>query len=170
MPKDSHVERREGHLRSNRTHGMLRVRRENKLGLPEKAQEKSVKCKGHESWERHSQLVTHKQQRRKRNHKSAFSVAWILQKLRNRWRLLSCHPYPPNEILFDNVKSASGARRYRRILPHLKIGMASIERFSDSTTSPAPGPRRRVVERSCPVFKHHHVQLDFTCSPSSNSS
>ena len=40
----------------------------------------------------------------------------------------------------------------------------NIERTSDSTTSPARGPLRRVVERSCPVFKHHHVRLDFTCA------
>ena len=71
-------------------------------------------------------------------------------------KLLSCYPYLPNETLCDNAKSAS--------YTSLEIGMVNFERSSDSTTSPARGPLRRVVERSCPVFKHHHVRLDFTCA------
>ena len=106
--------------------------------------------------------VTRRQQReggrgeRKETSEICLFPYGILPKLWNRWLLLSCHPYLPNETLFDNAKSAS--------YTSLEIGMVNIERTSDSTTSPARGPLRRVVERSCPVFKHHHVRLDFTCA------
>ena len=106
--------------------------------------------------------VTRRQQReggrgeRKETSEICLFPYGILPKLWNRWLLLSCHPYLPNETLFDNAKSAS--------YTSLEIGMVNIERTSDSTTSPARGPLRRVVERSCPVFKHHHVRLEFTCA------
>ena len=153
-------QRREGHLRSNWTYEKAELNWTeweglDELGLPERAHGKLRSWKGHESREiqSHTQTAERRRQRgeKKRHQKSAFFRMGSFQnsEIDGSSSLV---------IPTCQMRPCLTTPKVLHILPW------NIERTSDSTTSPARGPLRRVVERSCPVFKHHHVRLDFTCA------